>query len=371
VARAAAIGVLAVGVGAVVLLLPHGNLGLRGAGGEATGDLGSCFDPTRYLNAGTLPTPACTVPVSWYLSPAHSLRTYVASATGISPRSPLGSAVGPLEVVLVVVGLAVAVIMLWRFPQEVRPVGLAAWGLMMSLVVMTTLFSRLYHLYIPAWFGIRRLFDYSSLPLIVFALALLEGGLLLLAFTRLPRWLPGLLSAILCVAVAAAVVPSAAAPTAALDRDRALLEPFDWIRANLPCDARILANLHTEGVFEALAGRVAVLEGATPYLVPAVRDPVVRQLLAARDFFHDPAGHSDFLTAQAVGYVAIISTGGIGYSQPIGAVDQPALRRSPFLRPVHAARAMTIYQVVGLPLPTVVPNPGGYGFDCPRGPVAA
>src|SRR5207245_10819550 len=60
--RAAVAGALAVIVGAVILVLPHGNVGLHASGGEVAGDLGPCFDPTRYLNSGVVPDPSCTAP---------------------------------------------------------------------------------------------------------------------------------------------------------------------------------------------------------------------------------------------------------------------------------------------------------------------
>jgi hypothetical protein len=367
--RTAVIGAITVALGSVVLGLPHGNLGLRGAGGEITGGLGPCFDPTRYLNSGFLPNPLCTQPRSWYLSPARAFRDYVASATHISLHSPAASAIRPLELVLLLVGLVVALIMLLRLPGELGPAGVAGWGLMVALVGLTTLFSRVYRLYIPAYVGVRRLFDFSSLPLILLGLALAEGLLLRAAGATRARWLPAVVAVVLIVGTAAALLPRAG--TMPSTADRSLVEPFDWIRANVPCDARILANLHTEGVFEALTGRVAVLEGATPYLVPPIRDPIVHLLLAARDFFQDPQAHPAFLQAEGVTYVVVISAGGVGYSEPIGAANRSSLASAPFLRAVHISPAMTIYQVEGLLPHTGVANPATHpGFDCLSGPIA-
>jgi hypothetical protein len=265
--------------------------------------------------------------------------------------------------------------MLAFFPKDLRPVGVMCYGLLVSIVGLTWLISLRYHLYIQAWFGVRRLFDYGSIPLIIFGMALAEGAVLLLTRSRRGRsirpWVPGAALAIVAVAVSALVIPSARPPGGGdAPLDHGLIASFDWVRANVPCDARILANIHTEGVFEALTGRAAVLEGMTPYLRPTVLAPIVRLFLDARRFFADPQGNQAFLAREGVDYVAILHAGRVGYSEPIGKIDQAALASWPLLEPVYSSPAMTVYRVHGVARPAGLPDPSSArGFRCEREPI--
>jgi hypothetical protein len=353
-------------VGAAILVLPHGDVGLKGAAAPGGYDVfAEGFDPTLYLNGGVLPGERAVGPRTFYLSPGRALDRYVHSAVGTSARPWRHNAL--LVAGFVVGGLLTALAVLLVSPRELRPTGLAAWGLGAAIIGLTWLFSLRYHLYIPAWFGVRRLFDYSSIPLVLVALALVEGGLLTLG-----RWRPR------GPAVAAAVVVLVAIPLfiegrpeAPSPRAVALIQGFDWIRAKAPCDARLLADEHSEGAFEALTGRVAVLEGATPFLRPAILQPIVRLLLQARDFFHDPQAHQAFLGPHAVDFVVVLAGGHVGYRETIGTTNTAALDGLSSLQRVFANEGMTIYRVTGPPLTVGRTNPAGYpGYDCLRAPVA-
>ena len=354
-------------VGGAILVLPHGDIGLRGAAAPGGYDVfAEGFDPTLYLNGGVVPGQKVVGPRTFYLSPGRALDRYARSAIG-SPPGP--RAVKRLWVPgLVLGGLFVAVAILLWFPQELKPVGLTAWGLGAAIVALTWLFSLRYHLYIPAWFGVRRLFDYSSIPLVLIALVLAEGALLAVGRLR-PRLAPVAGSVIVIVVAAALLVDGRAKGP---DQPAvALVAGFDWIREHTPCDARFLPNAHSEGVFEALTGRVAVLEGATPFLRPSILQPIVRLLLQARDFFHDPGGHQRFLRTRRIDYVVVLTGGHVGYRESIGTTDTFALARLTSLQRVFANDGMTIYRVASSGGVDRGPDPATYpGYDCRRGPIA-
>jgi hypothetical protein len=125
-------------------------------------------------------------------------------------------------------------------------------------------------------------------------------------------------------------------------------------------------------VFEALAGRVAVLEGATPYLRPTILRPIVQLFLQTRAFFHDPSGNVDLLSRLQIDHVVVLRAGGVGYRSVIGRTEEQALDELPALERLFRNQSMTVYRVVGSGPHTGVPDPGRYpGYDCgltvPRG----
>ncbi len=375
---AAMVGAVAVVLGGLLLLIPHGDIGLRGAAGSsAYTRFAPGFDPTRYLNAGVLPGRSIVAPTTWDIAPKRALKSYVASAIPLRPGTAFGRLIRPLDFAVPIGGLLLAVAMLLWFPKDLRPIGLIGWGTAMALVALTWLFSKRYVFYIQSYFGIRRLYDYSSIPIILIGLALVEAGLLLLG--RFRRWLPGVAAAVFVMLVAAIVLPSGRVPAGSVARSERLIAPIDWIRANVPCDARILANEHTEGVFEALTGRVAILEGMTPYLRPSVLVPALKMLLGANAFFHDAVGEASFLRREGVDYVMVIRAG-VGYHEPIGKVDAAALDGAPFLRKVFGSEQLDVYRVDVAALPEASsaagPPTGSFpdpttvaGYDCERAPL--
>jgi hypothetical protein len=367
--RAAVIAGTTAMVAILALLLPPGDIGLQGAvGDEAYSAFAPGFDPTRYLNSGVLPGRRVVTSETWDISPGRALATYVSSATGVRGRTAPGWATTGLRYVLPIGGLVAAVAMLLWFPRRLKAIGLVAWGLGTALVLLTTLFTIRYDFYIQAWFGVRRLFDYSSIPVVLIMLALLEGVFLFLS--KGPPWLPSVAGTLTVATVAALLILHALPAPEKGPEDRGLIAPFDWIRANVPCDARMLPNAHTEGVFEALTGRVALLEGMTPYLRPAVLSPIIELLLEARAFFHDPAAHAELLSREGVDYVVLLRAGAVGYREPIGRANTAELDGVPFLRARHRSGAMVVYEVLGLegegtfPLPAAVP-----GYRCARDPI--
>jgi hypothetical protein len=362
VVRTSALMVVAfVAVAAPLLLLPHGDLGLAGAGGPGayeSVDVG--FDPTLYLNGGAMRP---TEPHRFYLPPRRVVRLYAQSATGVEVpggrRATSLLALGVAGFVGAAVGIALA------FPRRLRAVGPAALGLAGVIVLLTWWFSLRYELYIPARFGVRRLFDYSSIPLVLVVLGLLEGVLVLLG--RIGPW-PPVVAGTLAVAVATGLLlPGGHGPPpgpAAIP----LRQGLDWIREHTPCGARFLANQHTEGVFEAATGRVGILEGATPYLRPSVLRPTLRLFLSAREFFRHPEAGAGILGRERVDYVVVFRVGGVGYREAIGPTDVVGIEELPALRRVFTDSALAVYRVVGAGPSTVAPS-AFPGYRCLRGPL--
>ena len=351
------VGVAAV-VGGIMLFVPRTEVAVSPGSGRT--DAAQPFDPTRYLNSGQ------TVPIGdqrrWYIGPRRALTAYVGSATHTAPGSGANTI---LKIGLPVAGLAVAIVLLAWGPQPIRAIGFTALGLAGLIVALTWLFSLRYRLYIPAFFGVRRLFDYGSIPLLLAGLGLAEWAALLLQKTTARA---SAICAVVVVVVAAVFIqtarvePRPSSPAAA--------EAFAWIAARLPCDARILPDVHTEGVFEALTGRVSVLEGPTPYLRARVRDRVIQLFQQARAFFRQPERARPFLDRQGVGYVALFKRGGFGYHGPIGAGDPIRMDRAKFLRRLYASPVVDVYQV-RQPRTVGFPDPGAFpGYACRRPPFA-
>ena len=356
-------------VAAAALLLPHGDLGLRGTtGAGAYAGFPASFDPTLFVHSGTGPE-AQVATRSYGAAPKSILRTYALSATGLSGRSRLSRHIWPIALALLFGGFVFALALMRWGPEDLRITGLVAWGLGVAIMALTWYFSHRYRLYIPALFGFRRLFDYSSLPLLIGGLAAGEIAVALLSNLRPIRpWVP-LAATVVVLALAAAALPGARS-TGPTTGDGYELQAVNWIRGHVPCDARILTNQHTEGAFEALTGRVALLEGATPYLRPDVLRPIVGLFLDARAYFRDPEAGHGFLRSQGVTYVAVIGPGGLGYKEPVGDVNLLGLDRAEDLRMVYLAPSMTIWQVRD-PVPAAgAPDSSTFpGYRCGTSPL--
>ena len=92
-------------------------------------------------------------------------------------------------------------------------------------------------------------------------------------------------------------------------------EAYAWIDANLPVDARILANAYTDGAMTALARRSGILDGRAVYLEdPAFLHESTALCLGARVLFANPdgPGASTFAIQQHVGYLLVVGSGGSG-----------------------------------------------------------
>ncbi len=342
-------GVLTVGG----LVAAGDDVGLEGVTGSIRGaGFTGSFDPTRYLATGTFDQRPHVSVGGWYDPPGRLTQAFVASALGVASGRGL-------QVLLFLGAVALAVVVLLWFPREVRALGVTALGLAGGLLAMTLYFSFRYDTYIPAETGVRRLFDYSSVPVVLAGLAVVEAGLLVIPRRRTAA----IVGAALAVALALALLPRLH-PGEAVEgaRSEAVVAS---IVAHVPCGARLLPTLRTEGVIEAATGRVSVLEGATPYLRPDVLRDTMRLLLAARDFFQEPAAHRSFLSDQGIDYLLVPHVPLGGYR--LWKSDEAAIRSLPGLEPVVDAPEGELYRVTTPPAAGRFPDPADFpGYDCVR-----
>jgi hypothetical protein len=352
-------------MGGAILLLPRGDIGFQGAENPAeysATDRG--FDQTQFLYTGKVVPPR--EPGTFFLTPRHVFGAYMVRTFNLGPQFRLAVRAG---VVASVAGLAVAVWMLLAFPTPIRPLGIAAWGLGASLIVLALAFSFQYDVYVPAWFGIRRLYDYGAIPVVLLGLGVLEGAVLM----AIRRWAArAVLATVLLVAVAfVLLLPGSRASGTNATSAAKVVPLFDWIRRETDCDSRILANQRTVGMFRTLTGRVAILEGMGPFLRPDILDDVVDLMLSSRSFFADPRSNQAFLSEHGVDYVVALRKGvRVGYGGPVGDEDPFDLEGVPFLQLVHRTPHFEVFRVQGPPDPAGLIGPEGRpGYRCTREPL--
>jgi hypothetical protein len=344
------------------LVLPPGTVGFEGAREPSSYSLEAApFDKSLYLFTGQYRPPRQPEGL-FFQSPATILKRFVTTALKLKPArgSPAEGVVVGIGVLMLVVGSGVALVMLRWFPAGVRLNGLVGLGLAVTLVGVTLLFSLVYEVWVPATFGGRRLFDYSALPGLLVGLTILEVALL--RFGRLrPSALPAVAAALVLV-IAALVLPSARARRGS---GANVLPLLSWVRANTSCDDRLLTNQRAVGVFRALTGRVALLEGMGPFLRPGMLDSIVDLMLQTRAFYLDPVSNRGFLVEQGVDYVIAAKRIRVGYGIPIARLDPQPLRGVEFLEPVYSSQGFDVYRV-RLPRESHhFPDPADFpGFRC-------
>ncbi len=356
--RLAGVAAVTVLVWGASLGLSGGDVGFQGASGSGKySSFGASNDPTASLFTGQLVKRAAA-DGHWYIAPENLARGFVASVI-TRPASDLALIGVPLAAV------ALALLMLWRAPPELRPLGPFVVLLGGVIVAIALAFSYRYDTYIPGTFGPHRLYDYACLLGVLLLLGCAEWFTGLLG--RVRAWLPT------AVCVAAIVLTAAGAAYAGAparhgwreNGDRAV-RVTDWVDANIPCGSRLLVDRLTLGTFAAQTGRVSVAEGMGPYLRPAELHTVLRIVLGAHSFFLDPGRHEDFLRRERVGYVLVLKNVRVGsmVNTLEKDVDPSRFRSVPFLHLVHSDDAMDVYRVDGAPAaPT--PNPRDFsGLDC-------
>ena len=175
--------------------------------------------------------------------------------------------------------------------------------------------------YVPMRTGPRRIMPYLGM------VAVGAGVFLLWAVDRLsadgwralfPRrgamTAAGTSLAILCAAMLWA------GPAAAIDDPEPGISPvgyeaYRWIDANLPADARVLANAYTDGALTALSRRTGIVDGRAVYLEDAeFLRASTALLLGARVVFTDPdgPGAGAFLRREGVDYLLVVGPGADG-----------------------------------------------------------
>jgi hypothetical protein len=351
-------------VGVTVLIwgaslgLSGGDVGFQGAGGSNRySSFPPNVDPTASLFTGHVVDRA-TADGHWYIAPASLTRGLVASAI-TRPASDLELWAVPL------LAIAIALMMLFRFRDELRPLGVFVVLLAALLLGIALLFSYRYSTYIPGTFGPHRLYDYICLLALLLVLGCLEQAVGLLS--RLRAGLPAVVCAVAVLATAATAAYAGAPARHGWQQNGQRAEHVtSWVDANLPCSSRLLVDRLTLGTFAAETGRVSVAEGMGPYLRPSELHTVLDLVLGAHGFFQDPSAHREFLRKQMIDYVLVLKNVRVGsmVSTLEQGVDPAGFHGVPFLRLVHSDDTMDVYQVVD-PARGSAPSPKNYaGFDC-------
>jgi hypothetical protein len=356
-------------VGLSILSLPRGDIGFQGAQRpQQYGSNGAEFDESHYLFSGQF-RPVSDEPLAWYVPPAHVITAFTAETLDLGRKSTLRRHRVPISIALSVAGLTLAIVMLLWFPPDLRPVGLVATGLALSLVLLALFFSYRYDVWVGGTFGVRRLFEYGSMSAILIGLGLLEAGLRLLKQLRLS--LPVIAGTVIVGVVTVILVAGSQPSPYRAGSAGQHVAVINSIRLNTSCGARILADQRTVGFFRGMTGRVGILEGMGPYLRPAMLSEIVDLLLSARAFFEDPARRSAFLVEQGVDYVVLFKKLDVGYSGPVSKGGAAPLPQVPFLRLVYEGPHVEIHRVEGLPRPTGFVDPTGYpGYRCEQEPLS-
>jgi hypothetical protein len=311
--RGAVVLGVAILLASAVILFPQGDLAFEGAGGEGYEELDRDFDPTLFLLTGK----ERHVPQKRFAKMADgSPREFLASSFGAT-FGPSGGNPFRLPIVILAAGLVLAVLMFLFLPRPLKTIGLMGWGLVASMIAITLFLAYRNDVYILAVWGKRRLSDYSSLPLFLMGLALVEAGVLLVA-KKVPR-VAGAIATVLVLGVAALLWPQAVDTKEGRGPEEAgtAVEMLDWVRANTDCDSMILTNQRMVGVFKAMTGRVALLEGMSPYLRPDMLDHSIDLMLEARGFYMEPSGLEQFLQDEGIDYVVVLDALRLGH--PYGA----------------------------------------------------
>ncbi|MGH2683581.1 MAG: hypothetical protein ACRDIX_10150 [Actinomycetota bacterium] len=366
----AMMGAVGLGLGGFLYLSAPGDVGFQGAAAadvyERLGieiGVGPDFDPTRYLATGQLEQPPHQGAGPFYNAPSRVTQFYVGTMIGdqaVAQRRPL--LLGAVAL------LAVGTVLVWG-SRDLRAMTGASILLSASLLVAALAFNYRYDVYVLAQFGGRRLFDYSTVPVALVGLGVLEtvlgrlGGRLGLGGPR--PWVVPAAAALIVLFVCWVAVPKAVAPRQRLPFLATALEPLEWIAEHVPCEGRILADRRTLATFEAMTGHAGVVEGMGPYLRPQVLVPAIREMLAARAFFQDPVGNQDYLGQRGVAAVVVtVPQHPIGGAHKLTEVDMEALDAAPFLRLATTSESLRVYSVASFDsdlspdLPEVTGRPG-------------
>jgi hypothetical protein len=363
-ARLVVVAAAAVALTVTLLLASGGSIGFQGASGNGSyASFGHGVDPTASLLTGTV-RHSPTDHGHWYVRPGAIMNDFADSSTTLKDAPAWVVWLLPVAVV------AVAVIVLRRFPRDLAPLGVLAAGTAATLLAVAFLFSYRYRTQIPGRFGIDREFDYLPLVLVLAALGLGEAALLRLRAVR--GWIPLAVLAAFVVAPAVAVGATAGPARQGWQQNgRDSVAVLDWVDEHAPCRARILPDRVTLGTFAAATGRVSVVEGMGPYLRPEMLHTVLALVLRAHRFFEHPAGGAAMLRRLGVDEVLVVK--GVRIGSMVGTlesgVDPSAFRSVPYLRLIHSSPVLDVYRVRGA-AGGGFPDPSSMaGFHCERGAV--
>lgn len=289
------------------------------------------------LAGETSPPPPDEIPPGWVFTDDPTWDFYVAAVSpGQVGSAPPGSffdaqmlprslaAIWPgldgrIRSMLVVLAILVAApVVGWPWLDVRRRRALVTWWTFgAALFAGAYLLYLLADTYVPQRTGPRRLMAYElMLPVTAMLVLLWSLDRLLRAGWRalLPRrgamQAAGLALAVI-TAVALAPAPDTD-PSLDLDRDPGLTavgyEVYRWIDANLPQDARILANAYTDGSLAGISGRTGIIDGRAVYLEDrSFLAESTALVLGARVVFQTPAGPgaARYLARERVAYLLV------------------------------------------------------------------
>lgn len=340
----------------IIRVLAGGAFGLEGASNQAGyAKAGTKFDPSAYLYGGTH---IAADKSSWGTKPNEVI---IAMITGHANSSQ-----GEQLLFLL---LPIALTMLLLSQPSMRTLAVVGLGTIVGIIVVGVAFAVVYHTYIDQTFGLRRLTPYIAIG---FALLIVGAAEALLGL--LERSAPKLaiaVAAVAAVALCAWVLPSTDVSSSAKLVGNQRAELVNWVRSSTPCNARFLINQRTEGTFTALTGRYSLLEGMGAFLRTNQLPYVVRLMLAAQTFFHEPMADDEFLREHDISYV-VVATGyqELGYEAPIGPPNLRQLSATPFLQLVYSSRSILVYKVVGTQAMPVSALLQGPYLHCIKTPVS-
>ena len=295
------------------------------------------------------PVPADRIPDGWVFSGDPTWDFYVASVAPGQlgeppPSSFFGSNLLPRAILdiwpdldgrtrpgkVTLAGLLLLPVLLWPWlDRRKRRLMLTWWAFGGALLVGSFLLFAASSTYVPARVGPRRLMPYELLVPVMTVVALLgvvdralRPAWRLLVPRRTAMAVAGLALAVLTIGAIAPpprAAPTADAAAAVADDEPGLTQTgYDalrWIDANLPADARILANAYTDGSILAVARRPGILDGRAVYLED--REFLAEStslVLGARVLFADPGGPraAPYLAAERVSHVLVATVGPTG-----------------------------------------------------------
>ncbi len=295
----------------------------------------------RAASEAPAPPPADEMPPGWTFTDDPTWDFYVAAvAPGQQGREPPSSFTDrrllPRSILhvwpgldarlvgflVVLGGLLLAPLLAWPFlDARRRRAVLAAVVFGACLVAGAYLLFAISDTYVPMRTGPRRLMPYLLvLPVVAAVVLLALADRLLRPGWRalLPRGATAASALALLLLTIGMIAP---APGVQLDDDPepgltvAGYDAYRWIDANLPPDARLLANAYTDGSVAALARRTGIVDGRAVYLENlAFLGESTNLVLGARRVFLDPDGEGSrrYLARERVTHVLVAADGATG-----------------------------------------------------------
>ncbi len=336
---------------------PPDLVAARGRPGEIPAGWTFTDDPTwDFYTASVAPRLNGTPPPDAFTDSQLLPRSMLLIWPGLDGRTRSGLAV--------LGALVVAPFLAWPFLDARRRRFLLGWAVFGGLLIAGSIvLFALSDTYVPQRTAGRRLMPYLLLVPVVAMTALLW----ILGRLSAPAWralVPSRGRAVaaglaLALLTTGAVSASPRGDAAVDERDPALspagYDAYRWMAAELPADARILANAYTDGAIAAVTGRLGIVDGRAVYLEdPAFLDEATSLSLGARVVFGTPAsaGAATYLARERVSHLLVATVGPNGTDLGgylLFATDVEAIRADPRFKVVREFEGgrLLLFQVGG------------------------